>query len=124
MDYRAVPRCVYTDPEMAAVGFTQAEAEAEGMSVRTHRVRLGRVGRALTLGETFGLAKLIYEEDTGKIVGFHVLGPHASELLSEISAAMRSGMTVGDLADVIHPHPTLSELVWECVDGAARELGS
>ena len=121
MDYSAVPRCVYTDPEMAAVGLTEAEAEARGVGFKVHRVRLGQVGRALTLGETFGLAKIIYEEGTGRIVGFHVLGPHASELLSEISLAMRKGITVGEVAEVIHPHPTLSELVWESVDGAARE---
>ncbi len=124
MDYRAVPRCVYTHPELAAVGLTEAEAAARGMRVKVHRVRLGRVGRALTLGETFGLAKIVYEEETGKIAGFHVLGPHASELLSEVSLAIRKSVTVGELAEVIHPHPTLSELVWECVDGAARQRGT
>ncbi len=123
MDYRAVPRCVYTDPELAAVGLTEAEAAARGMHVRVHQERLGRVGRALTMGETVGLAKIVYEPETGKIAGFHVLGPHASELLSEVSLAIRNGNTVGEIAEVIHPHPTLSELVWECVDGAARESG-
>jgi dihydrolipoamide dehydrogenase len=123
MDYTAVPRCVYTDPELAAVGFTEAEAEAEGIKVKIHRVRLGQVGRALTLGETFGLAKIIIEEGTGRIAGFHVLGPHASELLSEVSLAIRKGITINEVAEVIHPHPTLSELVWECADGAVREQG-
>jgi dihydrolipoamide dehydrogenase len=108
---------------LAAVGFTEAEAEAEGIKVTVHRVRLGQVGRALTLGETFGLGKILIEEGTGRIAGFHVLGPHASELLSEISLAIRKGITVGEVAEVIHPHPTLSELVWECADGAAREQG-
>jgi dihydrolipoamide dehydrogenase len=123
MDYRAVPGCVYTDPELAAVGLTEAEAAARGIRVKVHRVRLGQVGRALTLAETFGMAKIVYEEETGKIVGFQVLGPHASELLSEVSLAIRNGVTVGELAEVIHPHPTLSELVWECADGAARQRG-
>jgi dihydrolipoamide dehydrogenase len=123
MDYLGVPRCVYTDPELAAVGLTEAEAAAQGMDVKVHRVRLGRVGRALTLGETFGMAKVVYEAGTGKIAGFHALGPHASELLPEVSLAIRNNITVRGVADVIHPHPTLSELVWECVDGAAREGG-
>lgn len=123
MDYGAVPRCVYTDPELAAVGLTEAEAKSRDMRVKVHRVRLGQVGRALTLGETFGLAKILYEEESGRIAGFHVLGPHASELLSEVCLAIRNGITVGGVAEVIHPHPTLSELVWECVDGAAREAG-
>lgn len=121
MDYTAVPRCVYTDPELAAVGLTEAEARAGGKQVGIHRERLGRVGRALTLGETFGMAKAVYDKDTGAILGFQVLGPHASELLSEISVAIRGGMGIDDIARVIHPHPTLSELVWEVFYGAANE---
>lgn len=121
MDYRAVPRCVYTDPEMAAVGLSEEEAEAQGIRVKAHRVRLGQVGRALTMGETFGLGKVLYEEETGKIAGFHVLGPHVSEILAEVALAIQKGITLKEVADVIHPHPTLSELVWECVEGAERE---
>jgi dihydrolipoamide dehydrogenase len=122
MDYGAVPRCVYTDPELAGVGLTESEALSQGRPAAVFRERLGRVGRALTLRETFGMAKAVYDPDTGGILGFQVLAPHASELLSEVSLAVRSGMTVDRIAEVIHPHPTLSELVWECFDGAARQF--
>jgi dihydrolipoamide dehydrogenase len=122
MDYSAVPRCVYTEPELAAVGLTEDEARERGKHVKVHRERLGRIGRALTLGETFGMAKAVFEEGTGAVVGFQVLGPHASELVSEVALAIRGGMSIVDIAGVIHPHPTLSELVWECFEGAAREF--
>jgi dihydrolipoamide dehydrogenase len=122
MDYRAVPRCVYTDPELAAVGLAEAEARGQGKRPKVFRARLGRIGRALTLGETFGMAKVVYEETTGEVLGFQALAPHASELLSEISLAIGGGMDIADIEGVIHPHPTLSELVWECFDGAAREF--
>jgi dihydrolipoamide dehydrogenase len=116
IDYTAVPRCVYTDPEHAAVGLTEAQAAAQGLRVRAQKVRLGRIGRALTLGETFGLAKIVVEDGSGKVVGFHALAPHASEVLSEVSLAIGKGMTAADIGGVIHPHPTLSEIVWECAE--------
>ena len=122
MEYGAVPRCVYTDPELAAVGPTEAEARKQGLDVSVHKVRLGQIGRALTMGETFGLAKMVYESGSGRVLGFHALAPHASELLAEVVLAIRGGMMVGDLAGAIHPHPTLSEIVWECADGALGDM--
>lgn len=119
MDYAVVPRCVYTEPEFAAVGLTEAQAQAAGARTRTYKVRLGSIGRALTMGETFGLAKIVSSESDGKLVGFHALAPHASELVSEISVAIKHGLTAADVAHVIHPHPTLSEIVWEAAEGAA-----
>ncbi len=119
MDYAVVPRCVYTEPEFAAVGVTEAQAQAAGAKTSTYKVRLGSIGRALTMGETFGLAKIVCSEDDGKILGFHALAPHASELISEISVAIKHGLTAADVAHVIHPHPTLSEIVWEAAEGAA-----
>ncbi len=119
MDYTAVPRCVYTEPEYAAVGMGEREAREAGFEPVVYKVALGRVGRALTLGETFGLAKMTCAKDTGKVVGFHLLAPHASELVTEVSAAMATGATAEQLAGVIHPHPTMSEIVWEAAQGAA-----
>jgi dihydrolipoamide dehydrogenase len=119
IDYAAVPRCVYTDPEYAAVGLGESEAADAGIEAAVYRVQLGRVGRALTLGETFGLAKMTCEKASGKVIGFHLLAPHASELLSEVSTAMAGGLTAEELARVIHPHPTMSEIVWEAAQGSA-----
>ncbi|MFZ1947901.1 MAG: dihydrolipoyl dehydrogenase [bacterium] len=123
MDYSAVPRCVYTDPEFAAVGLTEAQARAGGAAAEVYRLRLGRVGRAVTMGETFGLVKVISTGASGRVLGFHALAPHASELVAEMAVAIRHGLTPRDIADVIHPHPTLSELIWEAASGAAgRQL--
>lgn len=118
IDYSAVPRCVYTDPEYAAVGMTEAQASDSGRDVAVHRVRLGRIGRALTMGETLGLAKMVIDRNSGVVLGFQAVAPHASEFLSEISLAITKTMKPDDIAAVIHPHPTLSEIVWEAAEGA------
>jgi len=119
MNYAAAPRSVYTDPEFAAVGMTEAQAAETGANPQVYRIRLGRIGRAITLGETFGLAKLICEGPQGKILGFHVLAPHSSELVSEVALAITRGLSARDIAETIHPHPTLSEIVWEVASDAA-----
>jgi dihydrolipoamide dehydrogenase len=122
MNYGAVPRCVYTDPEFSAVGMGEAEAASAGLDSKVTRVRLGQVGRALTMGETMGMAKVVWEAGTGKVLGYHVLGPHSSEMLPEVSLAIGRGLNVREVADVIHPHPTLSELLWEAMEQAARSM--
>lgn len=119
MDYRAVPRCVYTDPEFAAVGMAEGEARAAGLDCSVARMRLGRVGRALILGNTLGLAKIVTETTSGRVLGFHLLAPHASELVGEIALAIGHGLGADDIARTIHPHPTLSEVVWESAASAA-----
>jgi dihydrolipoamide dehydrogenase len=119
INYGSVPRCVYTDPEFAGVGLTESEALARGGAPHVYRLRLGRIGRAVTLGDTFGLAKIVCDGAGGRILGFHVLAPHASELVAEAALAIKLGLRPGDVADVIHPHPTLSEIVWEAASGAA-----
>lgn len=118
VSYSAVPRCVYTDPEYAAVGLTEAQASDAGLRAAVQRVRLGRIGRALTMGETFGLAKLVVDRESERVLGFQAVAPHASEFLSEISLAITKGLKPEDIARVIHPHPTLSEIVWEAAEGA------
>jgi dihydrolipoamide dehydrogenase len=122
MEYEAIPRSVYSDPELAAVGLSESQARDRGIDCSVHKVRLGQIGRALTMGETFGLAKLVYESATGKVLGFHALGPHASELLAEVTLAVGKGLKVGDIAGTIHAHPTLSEIIWECADGALGDM--
>jgi dihydrolipoamide dehydrogenase len=119
MDYQAVARCVYTDPEFAAVGMNEADVVGRGPVPHVYRMRLGRIGRAVTLGETFGVAKMVCDGPGGRVLGFQALAPHASELMAEVAVAIRVGLTARDLAEVIHPHPTLSEIVWETAAGAA-----
>ena len=119
ISYDAVPRCVYTDPEYAAVGLGESEATARGAQPFVCRLRLGRIGRAVTLGETFGLAKMVCDAPGGRILGFQALAPHASELVSEVGLAISQGLKAADVAAVIHPHPTLSEIVWEVAQAAS-----
>ena len=119
INYRAVPRCIYTDPEFAAIGMGEAEAKAAGLECSVSRMRLGRVGRALTLGHTLGLAKIVTETASGRVLGFHLLAPHASELAGELALAIGQGMRASDIVQAIHPHPTMSEVVWESAASAA-----
>jgi dihydrolipoamide dehydrogenase len=119
IEYGSVPRCVYTDPEFAAVGMSEAEAAEAGAKPHAYGMRLGRIGRALTMGETFGFAKMICDGPGGRVLGFIALAPHASELVAEVGLAIKHGLSAKSIADVIHPHPTLSEIVWESASGAA-----
>ena len=117
LDYRSVPRVVYTRPQVAAVGLTEAEAQAEaqerGHAVKTRRFSFRNNSMAYIRGETDGFAKLVFEAEGGRLVGAHVLGPDAVELISEAGLAISQGLPIGALADNIHPHPSLSETLNE-----------
>lgn len=120
VDYRAVPNCVFTDPEIATVGVTEAEAREMGIEVGMARFPLAANGRALTLGEEDGLARLIFERASGRVLGLHVMGPHASELAAEAALAVQTGVTVTEMAETMHQHPTLSEALMEAAMAAAH----
>lgn len=113
VDYRAVPRCVYTQPEAAFVGLTEEEAKKESGNVETALFPFSANGRAATLGEAKGVAKLVFDGELNEILGAQVVGPEASELIHEVVLAMKVEATVEDLADMIHAHPTLSETIKE-----------
>lgn len=119
MDYRAVPGCIFTSPEIAMVGCTAEEAAAQGLAVRTGRFNFVANGKALAMGETDGLVKIIAAADTGRVLGVHIMGPHASDLIMEGTLAVRHGLTAEQLASTIHPHPTLCETMAE----AAHSVG-
>jgi dihydrolipoamide dehydrogenase len=108
VDLSAVPRCVFSLPEYAAVGLSEEEA------ARDHQVKVARfpvkgIGMAQALGEVEGLVKLLAEAHTDRILGAHVLAPHAGDLIAEVSVAMRAGLPSRALLETIHVHPTLSE---------------
>jgi dihydrolipoamide dehydrogenase len=117
MDYRAVPNCVFSFPEIASVGLTEQEAKGLGVSYKVSRFPLSASGRALTLGETIGLVKMICEEETGKVLGLHIMGPYASELIAEGALAIRLGAPAREISETIHAHPTLSEAIMEAAMG-------
>lgn len=119
MDYRAVPNCVFTDPEIAGVGYTEPEAKEAGYNVAVARFPLSASGRALTMGEEEGLVRLVHDVETGRVLGVHMMGAHASELIAEGALAVKMGASVADLADTMHQHPTLSECLMEAATAAA-----
>ena len=123
LNYKAVPACVYTNPEVASVGMGEEQAQEQGLAVRVGRFDFRNNGRALCHGEREGFVKIITEESTGVILGARILGPHASELLSEITLAVSLGVKADVLADMIHPHPSLAEAVMEaCGDAIGRAI--
>jgi len=113
MNYQAIPWCMYTSPEMAWVGLTEAEAKREYGNIKIGRFPLFASGRAITLVERAGMVKIIAETRYGQILGVHILGPHATELIAEAVLGMRMEATFEDIASTIHAHPTISEAVME-----------
>jgi dihydrolipoamide dehydrogenase len=112
MDYRAVPSCIYTSPEVASVGMTEEKA-AESCEIRIGTFPLRANGKALILNEIDGMVKIISDKKYGEILGVHIVGPHATDMISEAVLAMNLEATVQELARAIHPHPTLSEAIME-----------
>ncbi len=111
-----VPAVVYTDPEIAWCGLTETEAKEKGIEIRTAKFLWGASGRALTLDRTDGLTKLVIEPETERILGVGIVGHGAGELISEGVLAVEMGATARDIADSIHPHPTLSETLMEAAE--------
>jgi dihydrolipoamide dehydrogenase len=116
-DYRAVPNCIFTQPEIAGVGLTEEEAKSEGIPHKVSKFPFAACGRAVTMGETAGMVKMICEAGDGKVLGMHIMGPHASDLIAEGVLAIRLGLKAEDVVRTIHAHPTLPEAVWEAAMG-------
>ena len=112
MDYEVVPRCTFTIPEYAAVGVSEAEAESK-YPVKVARFPFKSVGMGQCLGELEGLVKIIAHKETDQILGAHIIGPHAADMIHEIAVAMRGGLPSRVIMETIHAHPTLSEAVLE-----------
>jgi len=111
-----IPAVVFTDPEVAWCGLTEAEAKAKGQPVEIAKFPWGASGRALSFDRTDGLTKLLIEPDTERILGVGIVGRHAGELIAEGVLAVEMGATARDLAEVVHPHPTLSETLMESAE--------
>ncbi len=122
---RVIPSVAYTDPEIAWVGVTEAEARAKGLEVEVGRFPWAASGRAIGLGRTEGFTKLLFDARTHRIVGGGIVGVHAGELIAEIALAIEMGAEGADIAHTIHPHPTLSESVGmaaEAFEGTITDL--
>jgi dihydrolipoamide dehydrogenase len=115
-DQVVIPAVVYTDPEVAWCGLTENEAKAQGIEIRVAKFLWGASGRALTLDRPDGLTKLIIEPETERILGVGIAGVNAGDLISEGVLAIEMGATARDLAETVHPHPTLSETLMEAAE--------
>ncbi len=112
-DYRAVPSCIFAQPEIAGVGITEKEAKDGEIPHKVSKFPFRACGRAVALGNTTGLVKMICNSADGTVLGMHIMGPHASDLIAEGALALRLGLTAKDVAHTIHAHPTLAEAVRE-----------
>ncbi len=115
-DNIVIPAVVFTDPEVAWCGLTETEAKQKGIEVEVAKFLWGASGRALTLDRPDGLTKLIIEPETERILGVGIVGAGAGELIGEGVLAVEMGATARDLADTVHPHPTLSETLMEAAE--------
>jgi dihydrolipoamide dehydrogenase len=115
-----VPGIIFTDPEIATVGITEGVAKERGLNAKVGKFPFSALGRALSIGETDGFVKFVTEVKTGRVLGIHICGPNASDLISEAALALEVAATAEDVALTIHPHPTLGEAMMEA---AAHSIG-
>lgn len=118
IDYDKIPSCIYGFPEVGTAGLTEQMAREKGHKVIVSTFPLSANGKALAEGESHGFIKIVADEQYGEVLGVHILGPHATDMIAEAVTTMELEGTVHDLAKAIHPHPTLSEIVMEAAHGA------
>ena len=116
MKYDVVPAAIFTSPEIASVGLREHQVKEKNITYKVGRFQFRALGKAHAMGEIAGLFKIISEEATDKILGAHIIGPHASDLIHEVAVAMEGGLTAKDIAHTIHAHPTLAEGIMEAAE--------
>ena len=124
-DARVIPSVAYTDPEIAWVGVTEREAKEKGLKIGVGKFPWAASGRAIGIDRTEGFTKLLFDEETHRVVGGGIVGPHAGDLISEVALAIEMGSEAADIGLTIHPHPTLSESVGmaaEAYEGTITDL--
>jgi len=121
VDYAVIPHAIFTTPEVAGVGLTEEQAKAQGLKVRTSLLDFHWVPRAWLSLDEHGLIKMIAEEDSGRILGVHMVAPHAGELIHEATLAIKHRLTIQDLIDTLHVYPTLSEALRICAQGFFKD---
>ena len=123
MDYRATPSCIFTDPEVASVGLREHEAKEKDQNILIGRFPFAGIGKAVIHGEVRGLVKVILDGDNHEILGCHIIGPHATELIAEMTLAVQNRMTANDIIETQHCHPVLYEAIKEAVlDALGRAI--
>lgn len=117
INLRLVPNCTYCDPEIGSVGLTEAKAKEQGYDVKVGRFPFSASGKARIIGEEEGFVKIVSEAKYDEILGVHIIGPHATELIAEACVAMQLESTAEELGRTMHAHPTVSEAVMEAAEG-------
>jgi len=121
IDYSVVPAAIFTSPEIASVGLRENEASEKGIDYITGHFQFRALGKAHAMGEIAGFVKVIAEKGTDRLLGIHIIGPNASDLIHEAAVAMKAGLKARDIADTIHAHPTLSEGLMEAAEDVHGE---
>ena len=121
INYNVVPAAIFTSPEIASVGLREYQAVEKGIKYVTGHFPFRGLGKAHAMGDLTGFIKLIAEGSSDKLIGAHIIGPHASDLIHEAALAMKTGLTIRDIAETIHAHPTLAEGVMEAAEDAHGE---
>jgi len=117
MDYKIVPNCVFSMPEVSSVGLSEEEAKKGNSNIKVSKFPFMANGKALGMGEIEGMVKIIADADTSELLGFHILGVHASDLISEGVLALSMEATAEEIVNTIHAHPTLAETIVEAAEG-------
>ena len=120
MNQDQVPSCIYSNPEVSSVGLTEKAAKEKGFDVKVGKFPFQAIGKALVHGETDGFVKIVADKESDDLLGVHMIGPHVTDMISEAALAQVLDATPWEIAETIHPHPTLSEAIGEAamaVDG-------
>jgi dihydrolipoamide dehydrogenase len=115
MDYSAIPAAIFTSPQIASVGLREFQAKERGINVRTGHFQFRSLAMAHSIGEIAGIIKIVADRDTDRLLGMSIIGPEAAELIQQGTVAISSGLRARDVADMVHAHPTLSEVVMEAM---------
>ncbi|MCK4406550.1 MAG: dihydrolipoyl dehydrogenase [Bacteroidales bacterium] len=118
LDYGNIPACIYTQPEVASVGLTEKAAKESGHEIKVGKFPFTASGKATAAGTREGFVKLVFENKSGKLLGAHMIGENVTEMIAEAVAARKSGKTVNEILNSVHPHPTMSEAVMEAAAAA------
>lgn len=116
IDYSVIPAAIFTSPEIASVGLKEQQATEKGIKVRTGHSQFRALAKAHVIGEIEGMIKIVSDKTSDRILGVHIIGPHASDLIHEAALAIRTGLKVKDIIETIHAHPTLSEVLKEAAE--------
>lgn len=113
IEYENIPSCIYSNPEVASVGWTEKQAKDKGFDIKVGKFPFKAIGKALVHGDSDGFVKIIMDKDTEDLLGIHMVGPHVTDMISEAGLAKVLDATPWEIAHTIHPHPTLSEIMGE-----------